>query len=508
MRGMIQGVRAVVALECEGFDRLFSWGRWIVPVAALCTGLVFGWFRPGITFMYSESVLFLMLSLAAGTLGRTTAAAFVGGFVLGDGAWYVISGAFALSARSKQGGQFDMGLGRITAWIALWFFASSIPFLARTAAVAVIASRPRFRGIRGSTARLLVAVIGAPVIAATAYAALQLMAYIIPPAFALRSPSVAAIIPLQRGAPLIALVAACIFMVAELVLRPRLGRLADLIGVLPIFDEGTGAAFVSRLSAFVLAMVLLRGIITGLPDVAILGAAFLVGEAGSRALRHATVVSRWIAWIPWAVRTLAAAAIAALTFQSIYDATYGQGPPTPYFPLVMAASAGYLAFRLLLPDQGEVRGRKVPEPGPHPAVGAQVPLWLAVTGALMVGSLVAPPALRADNCGDPADCINGAFAAAWAAAAAAAGFLWGMAKSMAPFPRVIGVLEPAASEQGAEAEGGGIDALKRLAATRKDANEGTDENPTPGDAIRNMSRGEFAQARARGDFANLGIGGE
>lgn len=507
MRGLMQRVRAIVALEGDGYERLFPGGRWIVPVAALGTGLAFGLLRPDITFMYSESTLFLTLCLVSGTLGRTTATAFVGGFVLGDGAWYVTSGAFALSARSKIGGQRDMALGRLTAWFLAWLLASAIPLMARRAGTAVLSSQSRLYGVHGTMANLVVAIVGAPVLALAGYCFLQLIPYLIPPAFSIRNPPVAAITPLQDGAIRIVLVSAAVFVLVELFLRPRLGRLADLSGVEPGPAGEQGTHLVARAAAFGVVMVLFRNMLTTPRDFLALAGAFVIAEVGVDALRRAPALAQWVARVPWIVRALTAAGLAGLTFHKVFTATYGRGPAITFFPMILAAAVGFTLFRILLSVQAPVPSHRGAVRVPR-AAAPDMPPSVLVFASIVSWNLAAPGLLWGDNCSDMGDCVRGALAGAWAAAVAAAAFLWAVVKAIySKVPRPISTLEPLASEEGAAAEGGAMDALQSKVASAKDAKEATDENPNPGQAIRNMSRAQFYQAAKNGDFAGLGVPG-
>jgi hypothetical protein len=445
--GIGRRVRAIVLVEVSGF-RVFLGGAWWMPFAVVATIVAaFSLLRLGIQDIYSESVPFLVLAIAAGLVSRTTGMLLVLGHTIADLLREALAPSFGL----------ELLVGRLTAAALLWILVVTVPLAARWLEAALSV---QLSGGRASRPYLRVPVSGsvsAAVLGLLVAAWSQGAAYLIRPAFP-SSPTVEAIAPLQNDAILLGVIAAAMSLALSLLLRPRVGRDADVVPILPPVPNGTLAGFLARAIRALVVLVLLRGVISGLTDIALLGSALLGAELIVWWLAHRPTVSP-IRPIPVAWRLLLASALTFLVTAVVTTLAYERRFGSEFFPLVLSIAVGFLAFRILLAPGVWASREGIAPPAGH--------VVIAVTAA--VGWLFLVPAeASADNCSSLIDCARDAGAAIWTGVTFVAGIAWGVALGVFDkTPPVISHVAPLASEEGAQAQQGAFNAFQKKKALER-----------------------------------------
>lgn len=394
--------------------------------AAIGIPLIFALVRVGVTNIYTESFVYLLLALAIGMLSPAA------GMIL------VLAHAVFDLLAAMLAGELDPFIpalaGRAVTWWLLWLLAVAIPLMARALPGATLAeSRPADPRLRKALAY------GAGVITA---AVLLLMwtgaaPFLIRPLFVWApyitggAPTDPAIQPIQTSGLVIvlwgALLVAAITALRDLfrVLDEEAAELSQPDEV-QIDDQPVGRdelQFVSRLVTQVLSVLLLGGLVTGALDAALLFAAGLVGSVLGAWLGQNSPLGAALARIPWVVRFLGAFAltyaVGLVVNQVLTEPAFG----SEFFPLVVTAALALFVFQVVL--SATPREEPVPvEPSeglPPAADGTTLSGAVAIALLAAVAAVVLAPATAlANNCSGWGDCPVTADALAGAGSGAAA----------------------------------------------------------------------------------------
>jgi hypothetical protein len=404
-RNFVGRVRGIVRLDLEGLDALPG-GRWAVLGAVVLVTAAFSLARVGIRDLYTESIPFLILALAAGFLSRTTGMLLVATHVIFDLIRFLVGLGDPFSAGSLQ--TPEQIVGRLITYWLLWVLVVIIPTLQRVSHYAATDWLAR---------RNAATIVAAPASAAVAGGFVYLWStaepFLIRPAFA-GSPTVEAMEP-QRTGWLIALAAVGIATVIGIVLQRRVWTGADLIPLVRrtgAFDTG---GLVMRLVAYAVTVVLLLGLITSVLDVVLLGAALIGGELIVPGIRRAEPMRSVLPRVPFLVRLALALGLTFLISHLWFNVFYEPFLGSEFFPIVVALAVSLVVFRVLVeasPVEPRVR--------PGPVAPTALVVILAAVGA----TLLVPPPVVADNCSGLSDCTIQDVSQVAVAVAAIAASLW------------------------------------------------------------------------------------
>ena len=408
VRNFVGRARGIARLDFEGLDTLPG-RRWAYVAAVLVVAVVFSLAHVGIRDLYTESIPFLLLALAAGFLSRTTGVLMVAVHVAMDLLRTIAGLGDAFGATSIQGPE---GLaGRLITYWLLWVLVVIIPTLQRVSHYAAI----DWLGRRG-TATIVAAPASAAVAAGFVYLWSTAEPFLIRPAFA-GSPTVEAMEP-QRTGWIIALVAFAMATAIAVAYQRRVWTGADLIPLIRRTGRLDAGGLVMRVIAYAVALVLLLGLIRSALDVVLLLAALIGGEILVPIVGRAEPMRSLLPRIPFLVRLALALGATFLISHLLFNAFYQPFLGSEFFPIVVALGVGLVLFRLLVEAGPTPRPATAPSPSPG-ATSALVTL-LAVGTA----SLVFPAAVSADNCSGLADCTIQDLSQVAVATAAIAASLW------------------------------------------------------------------------------------
>ena len=379
-------------------------------VAAVITAGVCSLFRLGFRDIYTESILFMAIGLGFGLLTETTGMLFVATYATVD----LITLANALSLQTL--------IGRLVSYWLLALLVVAFPNVQRFmyAAVSTTAGKRRV----GSA--------GAPFVSALVIAPLVYLWTIGVP-YLIRSvfrgfPTEAAIRPLQESGLLLAGIAFGLALLISLTYQRKVGVQLRRAVARPSRRFVKPVEVMRRLVGYVLAIVVLGGIVTSAFDIALLLGALLLGETLFALMLRIAVFRSLLAKVPYLLRFMGAFIgtflIAYLIMtSSLYRPLFGSG----FFPLVLSVAAGFLLFRLLVGMDGQALGT---QPPPSQS-GTRTPLSILLPIAfMMVGAL--PQEAFATDCSSLPDCQMGSIACT------AAGFA---AIVVAIVSRILGALE-------------------------------------------------------------------
>lgn len=392
---------------------------------ALGIPAVFSLLRLGVTDVYTESLAFLALAVAVGLVAPAL------GVLL-------VAAHAAFDLVRTIGGDLGFGfyspldivlvvLGRIVSFYLLWLLVVEFPLIARSIPWAVMDGR---RPAAIQPRRLVAAASAVLGTALMVFVWTQAAPWLVRPVFTWgpfgASPTFGAINPVQQWGVVIIVVAAA---VGGAVAWLRLTRADPEHPAEVAFEEpedydlgeveaepGEGVEFVGRLATHLFAVFMLGGLVTGVLDIALLGAAALVSQPLARRILAVRPLRRLLAVIPWIVRFAVGFAMTFLVGLVVTAAVYQPVAGSEFFPLVITAAIGLLLFHVLLGvDEAEDRAA---ETAPTPSGGVVGAVLLALAVGLGV-ELAQPDTAAADNCSGLADCAGQVASSAGAAAAAA-----------------------------------------------------------------------------------------
>ena len=371
--------------------------------------IVIGVMRPGVTYLYSESLPLVAFALIIGLISP-----FLGGIVaISLAVLDLVAFAGGVNVLPSQALLPVAVIGRLIAFWLLWLLIVEAPLLVRQLA-------------SGTYAR-----VSNPIVAAIAAAGgAAVLAWIWTLAFPVlirpywtwsgMEPHWIPIQPVQREG-LILIVAAALGAAAVAFTRFRLSGPWDttaFVAVLSAADRMSVDRLIPRLARRAVVLITLGGLITSILDALILAAALVVGLLLATFLASLSPVASLISRIPLAIRAAAAFAltfgVALLILGATYEAAADSGLfGSLLFPVVLAVAAGIVIYDVLVGT-------------------APLRLDSASVGVVALGILVlvfgtefaSPAVVSADNCAGIRDCwdtVTSAAAAAGGAAAAGAG---------------------------------------------------------------------------------------
>jgi hypothetical protein len=399
---------------------------WCLVAVAVAIAVVFGYLRPGIGAVYTESTLFLGLAVALGMFSPAAAVLMLLLFMPLD------------LLNTWQGGLLDPLIpaiaGRIVSWWLLFVLAAAIPLVCRGIPAAVIARHaqqvPIIRRLLGYVAAALIAGV-------LVWFWTQATQFLIRPVFAwsnLRTPPVAAVESLHTSWEDV-VTAALVSLMAFTLLRDALGSLDDEANDIrrAVRAGGPGESrllpdewlIASQILGAVFLTMTLGGLITQAIDVVVLfGTLLVAGPAIRFALTRLPIVVRLLTRIPWLFRFMLGALLGYLAALAINGAWEGQQTASDFFPMVVAVAVGLFLFELFLEadlsaDELEARRDELDEPAasapPAPA-GAVPALGISIGASVLIALAVLAWTPAPANA---ADCTTG-FACAPTAADRAA----------------------------------------------------------------------------------------
>lgn len=404
----------------------------------------FGYGQPlqlALVNIYTESIPFMVAAISIGLLGRTPGMFLVSVFSLSDFASWLL---FPRMVSHTVGPPMPITiLGHLITYGLLWFLAVTIPRLQRTTHL-ILGSRNRGAAL-------------APLGAAIATGVLVWL-WTMPVTYAVRpffngGPQWQAVWQVQTAGGVIAIGAAiAALIVGMLVQRGHLFWVSDRI---PILGEALWRTPVlGTLVKYAVVLALVAGFVTTPLDIAIFVVALGIGRVvsprvGGR-LRGVAPRPRLPTLVALAVAMLLTALVSAAILLPWYAPTFG----SEFLPLVVAIAAGIIVVPVVieaLADPAAPPTHPTPPSSPGPgtittAIGIAIVLLLSM-----------PSPAAADNCSGLIDCVT--TFGAWLAAniAAIAAFIWAWLKGVfGKTPRVIGGLDPLASEDAVPAIRGEI----------------------------------------------------
>jgi hypothetical protein len=433
---MIERLPEPKAERFRGLSRLPKFWTLVVVGAAVLIALVFGLFRLGITDVYSESMVFMLLALVLGMISPAAGLLMVLLFIPFD--------VYKSSDAGTMEPFFPALAGRAVSWWLLWLLVVALPLMARALPGASLATGTP----KNPTLRKVIAY-GA----GGAAAGVLLLMWVGAAPFLLRpvfiwsdrfgSPTVPAIQPIQESG-LIIVAVGVIAVLAVTLLRDRLNVLDDEatglnapqdIGVAdePLMSDEL--QFFARLITDAFAVAALGGLITGALDVAILfGTLIIAKPVADRLLKRVPILLDALSRVPWVLRFLGGFAftyIAGLVINgALTNTTVGD---SEFFSIVVSVAVGLFFLQILLEadaiadevaDERADRDALPPAPdspiAPASAGGAGLAILAAALLLSAFSIFTVPAAVRADNCSSKSDCPQTADAEAGAAAGAAA----------------------------------------------------------------------------------------
>lgn len=453
--------------------------------------------RPILAFLYIGSIVFLTVGLTAGLLSRIAGMVFLIVFSISDLISFLLPGSNAPGVRLLGLGGFGAGpslmtgLGRLISYALLAILVVSIPTIQRSISTEFAARR---------LGRLVVG----PLVSGLATGFMFLgwasaAPYLIRPVFSNRRVPVQEITVLQEHIIQLAVGAGLLALVVALLLRARPGVESVRVAIAPWRRWMRRLGPLRLVVNYALAIGFLAGIISGWTDVLILAGAGLIAEIGAGPIGRRFPTYAVASRLPTAARIVLtpvlALGIAALVGVVAPDSFAG----SDFFPLVLASALAIVAFRWLFVDPRSA-SRDAPKsrtPGVVAAIGAP----LGTLALLVMAQLILPTVVLADDCSSWADCRNGhsLFAAIflWLVLLAlpyAASFLWSWLKGIfVPDP----IPEGLASPEGAEAQRGALDLIKKVVANKALADGDTEEYSR----IMNESAADFANEVRSGKYA-------
>lgn len=373
----------------------------------LAVAAVFSLARVGIRDLYTESIPFLILALAAGFLSRTTGMLMVAAHIAFDLIGTLTGIGESFGAASLQSPLHVLGR-LITYWL-LWLLVVIIPTLQRVSHYAAIDWLAR-----RNAATIVAAPASAAVAAGFVYLWSTAQPFLIRPAFG-GFPTVEAMEP-QRTGWLIALAAFAIATAVAVGFQRRVWTGADLIPLVRRTGRFDAGGLVMRLVAYAVAVVLLLGLITSVLDVVILAAALIGGELLVPVIGRTEPARSVLPRIPFLVRLALGLGATFLISHLLFNVFYEPFLGSEFFPIVVALAISLVVFRVL------VEVPAAPRP-PSPAAPAPAATGFAILVALGA-SLVAPAPVLADNCSGLADCTIQDLSQVAVAVAAITASLW------------------------------------------------------------------------------------
>jgi hypothetical protein len=502
-------LRAVAASDATLLASLPG-GRWTAAVLAAALGLWFGGVHLDITpvgtwgafgygqptqlvlvNIYTESIPFMVAAVAIGLLGRTPGMLLVAIFSVADFASWLL-----LPRLVNQGGGPPMPftvLGHLITYGLLWFLVVTIPRLQRSTHL-VLASR-------GRRAALL-----APVGAAVATGVLVWL-WTLPVTYAVRpffngGPQWQAVWQVQTAGWVIAVGAGvAALLVAVVVQRGHLYWVPDRI---PVLGEAVWRTpGLGKLIKYAVVLALVAGFITTPLDLAIFVVALLVGDLVSPRIGARLRGSVPFPRLPTIVALAIAMLVSALLSAAILVPWYAPALGSEFLPLVVAIAAAMVVVPIVVEALADPGASSVPDvPRVPPGPGSVV----TSLGLATVLLLAMPTAAAADNCSGLIDCVT--TFGAWLAAniAAIGAFIWAWLKGVfSKVPRVLGGLEPLASEDAVPAIRGEIASWQDTVAKTVMRDTG---NYDEFSRIKNLSPAEFIAEAQTGKWDGiLGYGG-
>jgi len=316
---------------------------------ALGLALIFGFVRLGITDVYTESWLFLVVAVALGLVSP------------GAGLLLVLAfGPMDLLAAITRG-QLDPLVpalaGRFISWWLLWLLAVVLPLVARQVPGAVLAvGRPDSPVGRRLLAYAAAAVTMMGLVWLWAGSVPELIRSVFTWTSMLGEPRPSVIGPVTDGRDTLLLAAAIVLVMVTM------GR--DLMRIV---DDETAAAItppvpadrlpslpvrlrpVRWVAATALGLLLLGAMITSPLDVVLLGGALLLARPGvQRLLRRFPVALLLLDQVPWLLRFALGCAAAWITSTVLTFLLGGPAFGSERFPVVIATTVAILVFALLL----------------------------------------------------------------------------------------------------------------------------------------------------------------
>jgi hypothetical protein len=405
----------------------------------VAVAVVFSLLRLGITDIYSESMLFMVIVLAIGVASPAAGLLLV-----------LLHIPFDLITASSSYPELEPFLpalaGRAVSWWLLWLLAVAIPLMARALPGATLASgQPADRLLR----TVLAYAAGAVTIAVLLFMWVAAMPFVIRPVFtwtAASVPTTPAIEPLQTSGQVV-VVAGVVLLLLVTALRHRFGALdqeavelndpdqLDDLDTEPLVSDQL--EFAGRVAVHALTVIVLGGLVSGALDIVLLFGAALAGQLVASRVARTSLAGALLGRIPWLLRFLGGFALTYVVGLVINNFTFEPAFGSEFFPLVLTAAIGLAIFQVLLgataPPAAEPEPVQAPEleetdPGSPVATGARMAVLAAAM--LAIAALFAlPGSVAADNCSSWGDCpaTMEAVAAAGAGAAAVAALGAGLA---------------------------------------------------------------------------------
>lgn len=405
---LIGRARAIVRLELEGLDALPG-GRLAVLGAVAVVVVAFSGLRLGYVDVYTESIPFMIAALALGMVGRAIGATLVAAHAVVDLLRSATGNALDPFATGLTG---ETLLGRAISWLLLWLLVVTIPTLGRMTREA-----SRRDALRLHLPAAAASVAGALTAGALVFLWSAAEPYLIRPVFFLGGPTYAAMEP-QRSGGILALAAAILFLVAEIAIHSRIWTGADLIPLVRRSASGVGA-IVARVVGYVVAVVLVLGLVTSTLDIVLLAVGFIAAELLVAGVSVSPALRATITRLPFVARLGIALAGTFLFSQLVFAVWYQPLFGSEFFPLVLSLAVGIVLFRVLMemPATGESSGSRAS----RGAVGTASMLLPLLVGAAW---LAGPEVVRADNCSGLFDCEQTDLAKVSLAIGAIAAGLW------------------------------------------------------------------------------------
>jgi len=435
---MIERLPEPKGQRLQALARLPNFWTLVVVGSAVLIAVVFGLFRVGITDVWSESMLFMLLALALGMFSPAAALLMLLVFIPLD-----IYANYQLGTLEPF---FPALAGRAVSWWLLWLLAVALPLMARALPGASLATgTPKNPMLRKILAY------GAGALAAGVLLIMWIGAapFLLRPVFIwsdrFGSPTDPAIMPIQYdGWQIVALGVALV--VAVTLLRDLLNVLDEEAVALNapqdigVSDEplvSDQLAFFARLITDAFAVAALGGLITGALDVAVLfGTLIIAKPVADRLLKRAPVLLEALSRVPWVLRFLGGFAftyIAGLVINGALTDTSSVPFSGEFFSIVISVAVGLFFLQILLEadsmadqvaEERAERDALPPAPdAPSAPVSAGGATIAVIAAALLLSALATfalPAVAQANNCSSRSDCPNAADAEAGAAAGAAA----------------------------------------------------------------------------------------
>jgi hypothetical protein len=494
-------VRTIAAIELARLDRLPG-RRWSALLLTIAVAAWFALFRPEVAparvigygevwqpvlrDIYTESVPFMVLAVSLGLLGRTPGMLFVLAFGVLDFAYWIFIGTFA---SNWAGPRPDTIVGRLILDGLLWVLVVIIPGLQRRSHEF---ARRRVPAPLGGAA-LSAAATGVLVWAWTAP-----MPWLQRPAMGALvsgSPTYESVAGVQVHDLALAVAAGVVALAVALLLQR--GPWFAIADRLPLLGESLARTpIIGHAVRYGVVLALLLGFMTTPIDLVIILAALVGADLIVLPLARRAHVALHLpglpAWIGLGVGVL----LSGLVSVVIFSMWWGPTAISEFLVIVVAIAVGLLVVPLgfgLLSDQATPSDR--PSSGGAAAGGTA----LAVALAMGIAWVALPSSAAADNCSGFIDCVTTWGAKQSVMDAAIAAFIWGWLKGVF-LHRLVGAVEPLASEEGAAAELGQLQSMQDAVAKEVLGQTGdTDEFSR----IKGLSPAEFAQEAMTGKWDGL-----